>query len=55
MTLRREQPKRKRGRPVKKPLPERIPDSPENVLKAVLATPPTPRDGWRYQREAATR
>lgn len=32
--------KRPRGRPVEKPLPEPIDDSPENVIRAVLATPP---------------
>lgn len=43
--------KRGRGRPAK-PLPELISDSPENVLRAVLAT--SPKKDWRYQREAAT-
>ena len=37
--------KRKRGRPVIHPEPEQIPDSAENVLRAVLATPPRRRPG----------
>ena len=32
-------PKPKRGRPVKRPLPEPIPDTPENIVRAVPATP----------------
>ena len=43
------QPKRARGRPVKYPLPERIPDTPENILKAVLAGPP--KKDYKYLRE----
>ena len=43
--------KRPRGRPVEKPLPEPIDDSPENVLKAILATPPRKDEDWRYMRE----
>ena len=30
-------------------MPERIPDTPENILKAVLAGPP--RNDWEYLRE----
>lgn len=32
--------KRRRGRPVTKPMPKPIPDTPENVMRALLATPP---------------
>ena len=51
MTARRSerQPKRKRGRPVEKPMPELIPDSAENVLRAVLASPP--KRTWRLPAE----
>jgi len=42
-----DQAKRSPGRPPK-PLPEPIPDSAENVLKALLSTPPKRR--WRYLR-----
>ena len=45
--------KRRRGRPVTKPMPERIPDTAGNVLRAVLATPPRENGGWRYEREVA--
>ncbi len=41
-------PKRQRGRPVKKPLPKPIDDSPENVMRAILATPPKQDQDWRY-------
>ena len=39
--------KRKRGRPAK-PMPEKIPDSPENVAKALLFSPPKETDEWEY-------
>ena len=38
-----DQPKRPRGRPVEKPMPEPIPDTPENIMRALLATPPEAR------------
>jgi hypothetical protein len=40
-----------RGRPVKYPLPEPIPDSPENIANAILSTPPKKREDWRHVRE----
>jgi len=40
-----------RGRPVKYKLPEPIPDTPENIARALLATPPKRRDEWRHIRE----
>lgn len=45
------QPEKKRGpgRPVTKPMPKRIPDPAENVLKAVLATPSKRK--WRYRQK----
>jgi len=39
---------RKRGRPVEHPLPEPIPDTPENIMKAFLNTPPRKREDWRF-------
>ena len=48
----RKQQKRKRGRPVIRPEPERIPDSAENVLRAVLATPPQKPDDWKYRKRS---
>ena len=47
-----ETPKRPRGRPVEKPLPEPIDASPEDVMRAILATPPKRDEDWRYLREA---
>ena len=44
-------PKRPRGRPVVKDWPEQIPDTPNNVLRAVLATPNLPRGEWNYLKE----
>ncbi len=38
----------KRDRPVEKPMPERIPDSPENVLRALMTAPPRGVDEWDY-------
>ena len=40
-----------RGRPVEYPLPAPIPDSPENIARALLATPPKKRSEWRHVRE----
>jgi hypothetical protein len=36
---------------VKYPLPEPIPDSPENIARAVFATPPKKPEEWRHIRE----
>ena len=44
-------PKRPRGRPVEKSLPEPIDDSPENVMRSILSTPPKKDGEWRYQWE----
>ena len=45
-------PKRPRSRPVENPLPEAIDDSPENVMRAILATPPRKDEDWKYLKEA---
>ena len=37
---------RKRGRPVKLEMPPPIPDTPENVAKAIMQGPP--KNVWRY-------
>ena len=47
---RTDQPKPQRGRPVERSMPERIPDTPENILKTVLAGPP--KKDWNYLRES---
>ena len=36
-----------RGRPVKNTMPEPIPDTPENIARAVLRSPKTPPGGWK--------
>ena len=38
----------KRGRPTKHPLPDPIPDTPENIARAIVTTPPKNKDEWRY-------
>ena len=40
--------KRSRGRPVEKPMPEPILDTPENVARALLTTPPKGESDWNY-------
>lgn len=47
--------KNPRGRPVEYPLPDPIPDSPENIARALLATPPKKQKEWRHIRERETR
>lgn len=39
------------GRPVEKPLPDAIPDTPENVARALVTTPPKGEDEWDYLKE----
>ena len=39
---------RSRGRPVEKPMPAPIPDTPENVARALVTTPPKGDDEWDY-------
>ena len=36
----------RRGRPVEKSMPEPIPDTPENVARAIMRGPP--KKVWRY-------
>ena len=42
---------RKVGRPPK-PMPEPIPDTPENVARALMSSPPRKPDEWDYVRQA---
>ena len=42
--------KKPRGRPAK-PMPESIPDTPENVAKALLTTPPKKLTEWKYPKD----
>lgn len=39
---------RPRGRPVEKEMPPPIPDTLENIAKAVLSTPPKKEHEWEY-------
>lgn len=39
---------RPRGRPVEKDMPPAIPDTLENIAKAVLSTPPKKESEWKY-------
>ena len=42
---------RPRGRPVKNKMPEPIPDTPENIARALLTTPPKKEDEWDYLKD----
>ena len=39
---------RKRNQPAKSALPDPIPDTPKNIMQAILNTPPKDPDEWRY-------
>ena len=41
-----------RGRPVKNTMPEPIPDTPENIARALLTTPPKKEGDWDYLKDA---
>ena len=43
--------KQPRGRPAR-PMPDPIPDTPENVARIVLQAPKQPKDGWDYLKKA---
>ena len=43
--------KKQRGRPPMKPMPEPIPDTPENIARAILTTPPKKEGDWEYKKE----
>ena len=45
--------KRTRGRPVEKPMPEPIPDTPENIARAIMRGPP--KKEWDYMKAAKAR
>ena len=42
-----------RGRPVEHPMPEPIPDTPENIMRAIVNTPPKKREDWSYLKESS--
>ncbi len=43
-------PKRLRRRPVVRIMPERIPDTPENVVRARFQGPPKPDGPWKFMK-----
>ena len=43
--------KRPRGRPVEKRWPDQIPDTPENVAKALVKAKSKKRSDWKYLKE----
>ena len=47
-TGRKKQRNRKAGRPVTLPMPEPIPDTPENVAQAMMRTPPRKKHEWKF-------
>ena len=49
MTDKADKPKRPRGRPVKKSMPEPIPDTPENIAQAIMRGPP--KREWDYLKQ----
>ena len=44
----RKPPQPKRGRPVKYGMPDPIPDTPENIARALLGTRPKKRGEWKH-------
>lgn len=40
-----------KGRPPKYVMPERIPDSPENVARALMRQPPRKPEHWKFVQE----
>ena len=42
---------RKRGRWAKRRIPEPIDADPEDIMRAVVSTPPKKREEWRHLRE----
>ncbi len=42
---------RARGRPVTKTMPGKIPDTPENIAKAMFRTGPKREGEWRYMKK----
>lgn len=43
--------RRKRGRPAEQTMPEPIDADPEDIMRAVVNTPPKKREDWRYLQE----
>ena len=43
--------KKAKGRPTKYTMPEQIPDTPENVARALMRNPPRKPDEWKFMQE----
>ena len=39
---------KRRGRPVTRTMPDPIPDTPENIMRALVGTPPKKKGEWDY-------
>ena len=50
--MKKEKEKPKRGRPVKRAMPEPIPDTLGNVLSALVTSPPKKKEEWAYLKES---
>ena len=40
--------KKDEGKQIARPMPEQIPDTPENVARVLMTTPPKRREDWDY-------
>ena len=40
--------KAKRAKPQKHEMPDQIPDRPENIMRALVNTPPKQENDWKY-------
>ena len=47
--------KKKLGRPPVYDMPELIPDTPENVARIFMGSPPTPPGGWQFLKKKKAR
>jgi len=45
-------PQRPRGHPRIHPMPDHIPDSPQNVARILMTTPPLKESEWQYLKDA---
>ena len=45
-----QKPKRHRGRPTARVMPDPIPDTPENVVRALCQGPPKPAGQWEFEK-----
>ncbi len=50
-----EEPKRGRGNPFEKPVPDLIPDTPGSIMRAAMNTPSKRQDDWEYLQDADLR